>query len=95
MIMLQFTWRPEKYARNLKEHGIRFEDVVDFLDDNAHVEWLDDREDYDDERIVSLASVSSKTLVIVYVDLGESLHLISARKADRKEVDAYYRGSPD
>ena len=62
-----------------------------FLDKNL-IEIIDDREDYGEERWNVLGLVSREILHVTYTlrDEGRVAWLISARYAERREVDEYY-----
>jgi uncharacterized DUF497 family protein len=61
------------------------------FDDRYGVELLDDREDYFEERFIRIAMVEGTILVVVYTERNGRFRLISARKAEKKEQDAYFR----
>ncbi len=89
--MLSFEWDDQKNQLNFKRHGLAFDDVVDFLDDPHLIERLDLREDYGEERIIAHAMIRSRVFVIVYVERGSKLRLISARYATRDEANDYFK----
>jgi uncharacterized protein len=47
----KFEWDPEKANRNLARHGVAFEQGARAFADKFAVEWIDDREDYGEERV--------------------------------------------
>jgi len=61
------------------------------LRDPFAVEWIDDREDYAEERINLLGMGESVILHVTYTERGEQNRIISARRATRHEQDHYYR----
>ncbi len=55
------------------------------------IEWVDDREEYGEER-VNLVGMSDSTLLhVTYTERGECIWIISARRAERHEQDYYFR----
>ena len=89
---LVFEWDEGKNNANRKKHGISFEEARSaFLDENARV--LPDLEHSNDEdRFVLLGlSISLGILVVCHCYRQEEsvIRIISARKADREEQDAY------
>ena len=64
--------------------------VLVFRDPFA-LEWIDDREDYGEERINLLGRCEGVLLHVTYTERGERIRLISARRAERHEQDDYYR----
>ena len=88
--VLKFEWDPNKNARNLRQHGIDFEDAVGIFD-RPVLEGLDDRCDYGEERIIAYGEVNQHVIAVVYTWRAGSRRIISARKAARNEREAYYR----
>jgi uncharacterized protein len=92
MSTLQFEWDEKKSAANRRKHGVSFAEVkTAFLDDNARV--VPDPEHSDEERFVLLGfSISLRVLVVChcYRRSGEVIRIISARKADRDEIEQYH-----
>ncbi|MGH9605595.1 MAG: BrnT family toxin [Terracidiphilus sp.] len=48
---MRYTWDPEKDALNRRKHGLSLEEGVPALDDPNFESWIDDRFDYDEERM--------------------------------------------
>jgi uncharacterized protein len=91
--MLKFEWDEAKNRRNILRHGVDFADVVNFLDDPGLIERLDLREDYGEERIMAFANVAGRILVILFVERGSAIRLISARPASRDETNDYFKNN--
>lgn len=89
--MLEFEWDEEKAVENLRKHGVSFELATLAFRDPLAVEWIDEREDYGEERTILLGMADGTILVVVYTERGERLRLISARRATRHEQDFYHR----
>ena len=89
---LRFEWDPRKSAANQKKHGVSFEEAQTvFSDSNAIVIGDPDHSD-DEARFVLLGlSASLRALVVCHClrDDGDTIRLISARKADRDERKLY------
>jgi uncharacterized DUF497 family protein len=88
---MQFEWDDQKAAANLRKHGVSFETAAKAFRDPFAVEWIDDREDYGEERTILLGQADGSILVVVYTERDEHIRLISARKALENEKDIYYR----
>lgn len=88
---MEFEWDNGKAIANLRKHGVSFEMAVQAFRDPFAVEWIDDREGYGEERTILLGMADGSILVVVYTERGESIRLISARKALKDEKDIYYR----
>ena len=90
---MRFTWDPEKDALNQRKHGLSLATGVDALEDPNLYFWVDDRFDYGEERIITLALSMSQILYVVTTELEEDLtRIISVRKAEDDEIERYYLG---
>ena len=87
----EFEWDPDKEAANLQKHGISFTQAAAAFRDPFAVDWIDDREDYGEERVVLLGMTDGSVLVVVYTERGSRIRIISARRADRYEQEIYFR----
>lgn len=86
---MKFEWDEAKNVANLQKHGIDFADVVEIFDGVMLVQ-RDEREDYGEGRWIGIGSVQSSLLVVIYTERhGDTLRLISARKATKYEVRRY------
>jgi uncharacterized protein len=87
-----FEWDDEKAASNIRDHeGVTFEQAAAAFRDPFAVEWIDEREDYGEERSILLGMISGQLLYVVYTERGTNIRLISARRATRHEQDIYFR----
>ena len=85
-----FEWDDTKAAMNWRNHGVAFAHAVKAFRDLFAVEWIDDREDYDEERINLLGMCDGVLLHVTYTERGDRIRLISARRAEKHEQDHYY-----
>jgi len=88
-----FEWDDEKNAANQAKHGIAFEDILPIFD-VAEIEGLiieDVRRDYGESRFVLLCPFNGKIYHVTFTQRGEHIRLISARRANWKEVQDYDR----
>ena len=98
---MRFTWDPVKARKNLKVHGISFEVATEVFRDPNHITNEDYFiEDQGEQRygIIGL-SLNVVLLLVVFVDrtevgssgaaATETIHIISARKADSYETKIY------
>ena len=87
-----FEWDDEKAASNICDHdGVTFEQAAMVFSDAFAVEWIDEREDYGEERSVLLGMTGSQLLYVAYTERGTNIRIISARRATRHEQDIYFR----
>ncbi len=87
-----FDWDPKKNQRNIEKHGIAFEHAVDiFFED--HICAADERKEYGetrDIRIGNAATLNHTIIVVISTDRSGVVRIISARRANRKERQAYH-----
>lgn len=91
---MDFIWDENKNKRNLKDHKVRFEDVIPvFLDEHA-IAFEDDRFDYDDgQRMIIIGANKQGILYAAYAEIGnEAIRIISARPAEPREIKIYQQG---
>ena len=88
--MTEFEWDTDKAAENLRKHGGSFEFAAKAFRDPFAVEWIDDREDYGEERTILLGMADGSILVVVYTERENRIRLISARRATKNEQDIYH-----
>jgi uncharacterized DUF497 family protein len=86
---MEIEFDPAKAIRNLKKHGVHFEEAAScLLDPLARVREAPDPED--EQRFVLLGmSGAGRLLVVVYALRGENIRLISARKPTKREEKSY------
>jgi uncharacterized protein len=87
----RFDWDLQKAAANLRRHGVSFDEATMAFRDLSAVEWIDDREEYGEERINLLGLCDGVLLHVTYTERHEAIRLISARRAERHEQDHYFR----
>jgi uncharacterized DUF497 family protein len=83
-----FEWDKAKAEANARKHGVSFADTFAvFEDPNALT--VDDCEQ-GEERLVTIGmDCLGRLLVVVYTWRGDSIRIISARRANRHEVGQY------
>jgi len=87
---VEFEWDPDKAAKNLTKHGVRFAEAATVFEGELALTMLDDQAD--EERFVALGVGSmGRILVVVYTTRGDRIRIISARKATRQERSGYGR----
>ena len=84
-----FEWDDEKNQKNYRKHGIYFEDAAFIFLDENRIEYFDELHSDFEDRIKTIGRVG-KVLVVIYTERGEKIRLISARYANRKEIEDYY-----
>jgi len=89
---MEYEWDPGKAAKNLRKHNVDFADAVIALEDENALTIEDP--DHDEKRFKTLGmGPSLNVLYVVHCERTENrIRIISARKADRKEIEQYYQG---
>ena len=92
--MIYFTWDLVKAARNLRKHSVAFEDAAEAFDDPFALS-LKERDVDGEERLQLYGNAGGVLLMVAYtmtaVEDDEYVRIISARKAERKELRVYER----
>ncbi len=88
---LYFEWDSTKNASNQKKHGISFEETKTVFSDDFARLIADPEHSEEEERFILLGeSIESNLLIVCHcVRDEESVRIISARKADKKERRTY------
>ena len=94
-----FEWDTRKATANRAKHGVTFEEAATVFGDPDGLDGPDLRHSARELRFVRLGrGVAERVLVVAYTvrrrDDGESIRIISARRASRKERAAYTAVSP-
>lgn len=90
--MIEFRWDLSKARRNLKVHGVAFEEAKSvFYDDYARQYYDEDHSDEEDRFLMLGVSNQSRILLVCHCEVeSESvIRIISARKATAKERKLY------
>lgn len=88
---LHFEWDPEKATENLRRHGVSFEEAKTVFGDPL-ARWLPDEGHSEGEQRIRVRgrSANYRLLVVVHVDRGDSIRIISAwelKGAARREYE--------
>jgi len=89
---MEFEWDIKKAQANQRKHGVCFEDAAQVFLDPNRMETFDGREAYGEDRWKTVGLVSVALLAVVYTVRnkdGDTIRLISARKADAYERTQY------
>lgn len=85
---MDITFDPLKNARNVAERGLSFE-LVAKLDWDTAIAEEDVRKDYGERRVRVFGFLGRRLHVAVITMRGDRMHVISFRKANRREVRRY------
>jgi uncharacterized DUF497 family protein len=90
-----FSWDSRKAVANFEKHGISFEEAATIFADPEGLDWHDLTHSSHEVRYKRLGlSIQRNVLLVVYTirrsqDGKETIRIISARSASRKERKAY------
>jgi uncharacterized DUF497 family protein len=93
MDKLRFSWRFPKAQTNLRKHGVSFGEATTAFSDSLGFEFFDPDHSDSEDRFLFIGFTSALRLIIVsycYHEEENVIHIISARKAEKKET-SYYR----
>jgi len=89
---VEFEWHDAKAEANLNAHGVSFELAKTVFRDPMAIEFLDDRENYGEERFLLIGMAEGEVLLYVaYTEREDRIRIISARRATQHEQDDYFR----
>jgi uncharacterized DUF497 family protein len=82
------TYDPDKNEKNIALRGISFEWAAEFEWSSAFV-VEDTRKDYGERRFQALGFIEERLHVLVFTPRAGNIHVISLRKANKREVKRY------
>ena len=86
---MRFIWHEPKRQANLKKHGVDFVDAERVFTGSTFT-FEDDREDYGEQRWVTLGLLGMKVIVIVHIETKDEIRVISMREADNDEQYLFF-----
>jgi len=90
---LLFEWDEEKSRKNLRKHGVAFEEASTVFGDTLSVTIDDPQHSIREWRYITLGySAKHRLLTVVHTDRGGRIRIISARVATRYERETYEEG---
>jgi uncharacterized DUF497 family protein len=90
-----FSWDKQKAIINFEKHGVSFEEAATIFADPEGLDWEDLTHSIHEVRYKRLGiSIDQRVILVVYTIRGapdgtETIRIISARPASRKERKAY------
>lgn len=87
---MHFEWDKSKNAINIRKHKIDFADVPIVFKGPMLIDY-DDRQDYGEDRWIGIGLLRNIVVVVVFTERnGDTIRIISARKANQNECKRYY-----
>jgi uncharacterized DUF497 family protein len=93
--MIKFEWNAAKAATNIKKHGVSFEEAKSVFFDEFALQFFDQEHYATEDRFLMLGRSNETNLLLVCHcerDDGNTIRVISARKATKYESKNYQRG---
>ena len=91
---MEFEWEDAKADSNERKHGVSFPEATTVFGDVLSVTAYDPRHaDVEDRFLTMGTSVEGRLILVSHTDRGESIRIISARKATSRERKAYEDGN--
>lgn len=91
---IHFEWDNRKALTNNHKHKVTFDEAATlFLDQNATIYYDPDHSKKEDRYIIHGFSRNLRVLIVCYCyrKRDEIIRIISARKADQRETQYYFR----
>ena len=87
---MEFEWDEAKAQTNRRKHGIDFETAVYVFSDPFAIERADPwSHGNGEDRFLLTGFGGGSLLTVVYTERGDTIRIISARRATRREHDDY------
>jgi uncharacterized protein len=88
---VRFDWDPGKAKSNLAKHRVSFEEACEVFFDPFVITMEDDKHSANEDRQISIGIASKRRVLFVVHTLrdGDTVWIIGARKATKREVTDY------
>jgi uncharacterized DUF497 family protein len=85
---MDITYDTAKNESNIDKHGVSLE-MAAMLDWSEVMAYVDTRHDYKEVREVGFGVIDERLYCVVFTQRGDVMHIISMRKANKREVKSY------
>lgn len=92
---MNFKWDDAKSEACFRERGFDFAYAARAFFDPDRLVRADTRHSYGEERYQLLGKIEQRLFVLVYTPRHDAMRIISARKANQREVRQYEDGTHD
>ena len=86
---MQFEWDDAKSNACFQERGFDFAYAASAFADPNRIVWQDTRRVYGETRYQLIGRIENRVFVLVYTPRRDAIRIISARKANSREVAHY------
>lgn len=87
---MDFEWDEDKRNESISKHGVDFLDAA-LIFEHETLEWIDDREDYGEERVIALGRSGLTVFRVVFTMRGSDCRIITAQKASKRDQKRYFQ----
>lgn len=88
--MVNFEWDPVKARQNRRKHRISFHEAATVFGDPLAITYPDPDHPVEEQRFITVGmSSAGRVLMVAHADRDDSIRVISARKAARRERKHY------
>jgi len=84
-----FEWDEDTSSACFRERGFSFDFVAQVFFDSERFVEPDSRGSYGEDRYRAMGRIDGRVYVVIYTPRGRAIRLISARKANKREVLRY------
>jgi hypothetical protein len=90
---VQFEWDPQKAAANAKRRRLTFDEAASVLEDPLSTTYPDEAHSEEEARFLTIgASQRGRVLVVAHTERNDTIRIITARRATRREREFYEQG---
>lgn len=87
---MDYSWNPDKARRNVKKHGVSFDEAASAFGDPLAYTFADPDHSFGEQRWLTFGRAGTgRILVVSHMEAGGTIRIISARKATRHELQIY------
>jgi uncharacterized DUF497 family protein len=91
-LQMKFEWDDKKNEANFRKHGLYLDQAIDAFSDPIGQERYDEKHSgIGEERRILVGFAKNRPLFVVFTEPApDTIHLISARRAKKYELEDYY-----
>ena len=91
---MEFEWDPEKAAANVRRRRVSFSEAATVLEDPLSTTFPDEAHSEGEMRFVTVGvSQRGRLLIVAHTERNDTIRIISARRATRREREFYEQGN--
>jgi uncharacterized DUF497 family protein len=90
-LLMNYEWDPAKNMENIRKHKVSFEQAITAIEDPHRLFLYDEAHSQNEDRYIMIGNAEGRILFVNGVEINEiTTRIISARRAKKKEMEAYY-----